>query len=306
MQMPLPVKAPVRSMTGFALVRRATSAGELTVSLRSVNHRGLDLHFHVASDLAVFENAIRAALKRGIGRGHVEIRMSLNRESSGQSAAYNREAIARYVAAFRQAAADHGLAQQPDLNAIFAQAGILEETSGLNGPDSALEPEVLAALEECIAELNAHRDREGSALTGEFLKEAAAIEAGASEISAIRHTALPQFHERLRERLSELLGQSNMSESRLAEEAAIQADRSDIQEELTRLGVHSGELRRILGEGGEMGKRLDFLLQEMNRETNTILSKTSGIGDTGLTVTARALEIKSHVEKIREQALNIE
>ena len=132
------------------------------------------------------------------------------------------------------------------------------------------------------------------------------MEQQAAQIAAIRSEAVTQFQNRLRERLATLLGDSGISESRLIEEAALLADRSDIQEELTRLSVHAGELRRLLEEGGEVGKRLDFLLQEMNREANTALSKTSGIGETGLTITSLALAIKANIERMREQALNLE
>ena len=132
------------------------------------------------------------------------------------------------------------------------------------------------------------------------------MEQQAAQIAAIRSEAVTQFQNRLRERLATLLGDSGISESRLIEEAALLADRSDIQEELTRLNVHAGELRRLLEEGGEVGQRLEFLLQEMNREANTALSKTSGIGETGLTITSLALAIKANIERMREQALNFE
>ena len=302
--MSAPAEAPVRSMTGFAQVRRATASGELTLSLRGVNHRGLDLHFHLPSELMIFENGIRAAVKRAVARGHVEVRGTLQRAETGQNVPYNRAAVARYVAAFRQSASEHGLHQEPDLNAALSQAGVWQQTE--ERVDQAIEPEVLTAAEDCIAAFNAQREREGGLLAEELLRETQQIESAAAEIVAIRSGALPLFQQRLRDRLSELLSQSTISESRLAEEAAILADRSDIQEELTRLGIHTSELCLTLSKGGEIGKRLDFLLQEMNRETNTILSKTSGIGDTGLTVSKRALAIKGHIEKIREQALNIE
>jgi uncharacterized protein (TIGR00255 family) len=300
-----PAETPIRSMTGFAQVRGATKSGEVTISLRSVNHRGLDLHFHMASDLLIFENAIRAALKQAVARGHVEIRASLQ-PAAGSLSSYDREAVSNYLAAFRQAAAEHGIAQQPDLNVALSQGRALDRVRETETLDSSLEPEVLAILERCLTELNVHREREGAALTKEFLREAAGIDQSAGEIAAIRTTALPQLQQRLRDRLSELLGHSGISDTRLAEEAAILTDRSDIQEELTRLQVHIAELRRILAAGGEIGKRLDFLLQELNREANTILSKTSGVGETGLTITKLALGIKAHIEKIREQALNIE
>ena len=122
----------------------------------------------------------------------------------------------------------------------------------------------------------------------------------------IRSGAMPAFQKRLQERLTELLRTSNVEPQRLAQEAALLADRSDISEELIRLKTHAGELAQLVGAGGEIGKKLDFLLQEMNRETNTILSKTGGLGDLGLTITELALAAKSEIDKIREQSLNLE
>ncbi len=292
-------------MTGFAQVRRSTTVGELTISLRGVNHRGLDLQFHLQSELLIFENDIRAALKRDIARGHIEIRGSLQRTETSQGAPYNRAALARYISAFRHAAAEYGFNQNPDLNVALAQQDIWQDGSE-TAVDERLAPDVQSALDACLAAFNEQREREGAALMNELLRESRSIEQGAQEIAGIRAAAFPLFQERLRERLNELLGQSTISEARLAEEAALLASRSDIQEELARLGIHTAELQKMLAGGGELGKRLDFLLQEMNRETNTILSKTSGIGDAGVTVTRHALAIKGHIEKIREQALNIE
>jgi uncharacterized protein (TIGR00255 family) len=296
----------VRSMTGYATVRWQTGAGELTLSLRSVNHRGLDLHFHNGSELAPFENAMRAVLKQNIGRGHIEIRGSVSREERVGPAAFNREQVGRYIAAFRQAAQEHGLAGEPDLNVALNMNGSLNGAAQVIQLDSSFEPEVVAAITACVRELNHHREREAAELLAEFTREITGVEENTTEILRVRKTAVEQFQQRLRERIKDLLGDSSLSESRMLEEAAMLADRSDVQEELTRLSVHAQELRRILQEGGEVGKRIDFLLQEMNRETNTILSKTSGIGETGLTITNKGLAIKAHIEKIREQALNLE
>ena len=122
----------------------------------------------------------------------------------------------------------------------------------------------------------------------------------------IRTEALPHFQRRLTERLQELLGSAGIDQRRLAEEAALLTDRSDVEEELSRLAIHTAKLTELLDAGGEVGKRLDFLLQEMNRETNTVLSKTSGIGEAGLIITDLALATKANIEKIREQSLNLE
>lgn len=293
-------------MTGFAMVKRDTAAGELTLTLRSVNHRGLDLHFHHAPDLAPFENAMRAILKLNIGRGHVEIRAFLTRADGEKPSSYNRELISRFIESHRQAALEHQLISQPDLNVALNLPGVFNGEPSPKFLDKSFEPEVVAAVTDCVRELNACRDREGSQLRQQLHTDLAAIEKNTAEIARIRVGAVKEFRDRLRERLADLLSAANIPENRLIEEASMLADRSDVQEELTRLAVHAAELRRLLQAGGEVGKRLDFLLQELNRETNTILSKTSGAGETGLQVTNLALNLKAHIEKIREQALNLE
>jgi len=297
---------PVRSMTGYARHRRQTVLGELTVSLRSVNHRGLDLHFHHGQEFAPFENRIRALLKQHIARGHVEVRIQLARDGGVSAQGFNRDFIARYIAAFRQAAGEFGLGGEPDLNTILRLPGVLEEDCRSDALDDCFAPEIIGAFNDCAALFNGTREREGALLREQALTEAAAIAAAAEKMAAIRESATACFRQRLDERLRELLGGAGIDPRRLAEEAALLADRSDIQEELTRLTIHTGELCRIFIAGGEVGKRLDFLLQEMNREANTVLSKTSGAGDTGLDLTGLALAAKSSIEKIREQSLNLE
>ena len=298
--------APLRSMTGYAVVRRQTAAGELTLSLRSVNHRGLDLQFHQSSEMAVFENAIRGVIKQHVGRGHVEIRMFLTREEATVRASYNRVLVARYVEAFRVAAKEFGLRGAPDLNNIMSLPGVLNGEAEPKALDPSFAAEVTEAATLCVRELNKQREREASDLLSAFTEAMDRLEQNTAAMKEIRKNATEQFRDKLVQRLRELLGETGISETRLLEEAALLADRSDVEEELTRLAVHTGELRTILQGGGEVGKRIDFLLQEMNRETNTILSKTSGIGEIGLTVTNLALASKAHIEKIREQALNLE
>jgi uncharacterized protein (TIGR00255 family) len=302
---------PVRSMTGYARTCRDTPLGQLAVSLRSVNHRGLDLHFHTHSEFAPFENSIRSLLKQNVGRGHVEVRATLNRSSGAvitddAGSTYNRDLLLRYLAAFRQASAEFDLSSEPDLNVAFRIPGVFDSENAGQSLDASFEPEVTAAYAACLTEFNATREREGQLLREQMKGETEAMLSQAARMSEIRAQALAWFQQRLEERLRELLAGAGIEPRRLAEEAALLTDRSDIQEELTRLAIHTGELRQILDQGGEVGKRLDFLLQELNRETNTILSKTSGVGDAGLTLTNLALATKANIEKIREQALNLE
>jgi uncharacterized protein (TIGR00255 family) len=296
----------IRSMTGYARTRRQTTLGELTISVRTVNHRSMDFHFHQASEIQPFEAAVRKVLKQHITRGHVEVRIALSRPASVQAAVYNREIVGRYVAAVREAAIEFGVPGEPDLNAALRLPGAFLVEGTAPELEQSFEPELVSAVEECAAELNRFREREGAELQELLRAEAACIEKQADEMKVIRSEATPQFQARLGERLQALLGDAGPDPRRLIEEAALLADRSDVAEELSRLEIHTAQLLEMLEAGGEVGKRLDFLLQEMNRETNTILSKTSGIGELGLRMSDLALATKANIERIREQALNLE
>ncbi len=295
----------IRSMTGFARVRRQTPNGELVVSIKAVNHRGLDLRFHLDPDLEPFENALRVRAAKRLARGHVDVRITWSAAPGAAGLSLNRPLFEAYLAAFDQAAALSGTQAQLDLNAALRVPGMLAEPSEQAlGAD--FEPLLTAALDEALNELIAFREREGAQLAAEIRRRLDAISAGALRAEQIRSRALPAFQARLSQRLRELLDGAGIEPQRLAQEAAILADRCDIGEELARLKIHAAQLAEILDAGGELGKRMDFLLQEMHRETNTILSKSNGIGEQGLEITDLALAIKSDIEKIREQALNLE
>jgi uncharacterized protein (TIGR00255 family) len=299
------MSVPIRSMTGFARVQRATEQGDISVSLKSVNHKGLDLHFHLEADLDAFEAGMRALLKKAVLRGHVDIRCSVVRSANGAAGGLNVQLFRAYLAAFRKAARDEGLDTQPDLNQVLRLPGMFGATVE-QPPDPEVERPLLSVLEQALEILNQFRSREGAELAAFVREHNHAIAAGASEMKEIRSRAIPAFQNRLNEKLGELLQNSAFDSQRIAQEAALLADRSDIGEEISRLQIHSRQVDEILDAGGEVGKKLDFLLQEMNRETNTILSKTSGIGELGLRITDLALAAKAGIEKIREQALNLE
>jgi uncharacterized protein (TIGR00255 family) len=291
-------------MTGFARVKKSSPSGEVVVTVKSVNHRGLDIHFHMSDELDVFENALRSALKRHVLRGHFQVRVVFTRTQSA-APALNRGLLEAYFGAFRQAASEMGITGEPDLNTALALPGMFRETEG-EQPEEAAEQLLVSALEEAALSLNAFREREGKELAAELTARASAIRDAASRMQKLRSQAAPAFQARLTERLAELLSGTSMEPQRLAQEAAMLADRSDISEEITRLTVHTSQLEALLVAGGEIGKKLDFLLQEMGREANTILSKTNGVGDLGLVMTEVGLAVKAEIEKIREQALNLE
>ena len=297
--------APLRSMTGYARVRRALGDGELTVSIKGVNHRGLDLHIQAPSAIDPYEGVIRAAVKDSVGRGHVEVRVSVPKSVAGGGISVNRDLLRDYLHIYHAEAETHGIEAKPDLNATLRIPGMLVESDEPQLPEET-EALLKSAMQEALAAFNEFRSREGEQLGAELKGHNANVSAAALELEQLRMGASDAFQKRLEGRLRELLAGSAMEPQRLVQEAAILADRSDIGEEIARLKIHSGELSELLQRGGEVGKKLDFLLQEMNRETNTILSKTNGAGDAAMKITARALEVKASIEKIHEQSLNIE
>jgi uncharacterized protein (TIGR00255 family) len=292
-------------MTGFARVRKEIPQGELVLSLKSVNHRGLDLHFHLPNELDALENDIRAVVKSGVARGHVQIHAGLTRTVIGDAAPLNRAMLHAYMAAFREGAQLYAIQVQPDLNSALRIPGMIsagdEEELG-----EAVTMALLEATAEAVALLNVGREREGAATALEMRQRCQNICGLVSRMEEIRAGAVAVFQKRLREKLADLLRGAGIEPQRLAQEAAILADRSDIAEELMRLRTHAAQLESMLAGEGEIGKRLDFLLQEMNREANTVLSKTGGLGDLGMTITDLALSAKSEIDKIREQSLNLE
>jgi uncharacterized protein (TIGR00255 family) len=293
-------------MTGFARVRTIAEDTVIFFSLKSVNHRGLDLHFHMPAAADPLENEIRSILKGAMARGHVQANLTLTRLTS-DTAGLNRSLLALYMNSFREAAELYKIAdQQPDLNCALRIPGML----GIGGDDEeisdSLAKAVLQTVREAVAALNGFREREGEITAQEMRGRCRNICDLVTRMDEIRAGAVPAFLKRMREKLAELLHGASVDPQRLAQEAAILADRSDIAEELVRLRTHAAQLDEILAGEGEVGKRLDFLLQEMNREANTVLSKTGGLGDLGLTITELALAAKSEIDKIREQSLNLE
>ena len=294
---------PIRSMTGFAQVKGQVNGRiSFTLSLKSVNHRFLDLHFRMPADSDDLEMQLRRQLKERMARGHVELILSLEHAGSN-GFSLNRELVSGYVQAFRTAATEFGLTAEPDLNAILRIPGALE-SAGLTA-DADVTDSVLAKVEEALARLNQMREEEGRGAVRELRERMAHVQRARGEVEHLRHAALRTYAERLQLRMQELIG-AQVDPERILQEAALLADRSDVQEELVRLDTHVKHFLALLEEGGEVGKKLDFLLQEMNREANTLLSKTSGLAGEALKITEFGLSMKSDIEKAREQVQNLE
>ena len=298
---------PIRSMTGFARIARPVPAGELTFSIKTVNHRGLDIHFHMPMEFDAVEPAIRTAIRKRVSRGHVQIQLFFKRHADATvTPAINEPLLQTWLDAFRIAAEKFSLDSKPDLNQALRLPGMMEARNNHAEPDDSTEAEALTAAIEAIEELDRFRLREGESIEADIRMRAASLREIVTKMESIRSRALPHFQQRLRDRLGELLGGTQIDPARISQEAAILAERSDISEELVRLKTHADQTDALLAADGETGKKLDFLLQEMNRETNTILSKTGGLGEQGLTLTDLGLAAKAEIDRIREQSLNIE
>jgi len=307
---------PIRSMTGFAQVRGeinttkgsavgpAQSNGRLgfTLSLKSVNHRFLDLHFRLPSGTDSLEMQLRRLLKEKMARGHVEVSLSLERSSS-ETFSLNRDLVSGYIAAFRAAASEFALTTEPDLNAVLRIPGALD--SATDSATGEIEAAVMAKVGEVLDRLNQMREEEGRGIARELRDRMVHLSNAGKSVQLHRRVVLQNYTERLQSRLQELLG-ATVDRERALQEAALLVDRSDIQEEIVRLETHVQHFLGLLEEGGEIGKKLDFLLQEMNREANTLLSKTSGLAGEALKITEAGLAMKAEIEKSREQVQNLE
>lgn len=295
----------VRSMTGFAQVKEQVSDQlSFAVSLKSVNHRFLDVHLRMPPDTDALEMKLRRLLKEKIARGHVDLILNLQ-HSGAQSISINQELVGGYVRAFRDAAREFGISGDPDLNAIFKLPGALEGTNGSGGVEPEVEAAVLAKVEEAVARLNDMRSEEGASIEREMRDLLKRVQHSVDEIETHRAAVLHAYMDKIRTRMQELVG-AHADQDRMLQEAALLAERSDIQEEIVRMNTHIKHFNGLLTQGGEIGKKLDFLLQEMNREANTLLSKTSGVAGEALRITGLGLALKSEIEKAREQVQNIE
>jgi uncharacterized protein (TIGR00255 family) len=315
MSAPLPVPAPVYSMTGFARTSgRVSESLGFTLSLKSVNHRFLDLHMRLPGGTESLEMQLRRVLKQKLVRGHVEVTLNLDRGQKVETA-YDAALVETYLAAFRSACAQHGLMGEPDLNAIFRLPGIFngegrsyEKASGDRGSEEearALEAAVLDEIPRLIDALNVMRAQEGAALAAELFAALDRLRSLVDEAAQLREDVRQAYFERISQRLTAMLDGS-FDRDRVLQEAALLAERSDVDEEVTRLRTHIDHFRSLVENGGEIGKKLDFLLQEMNREANTLLSKTGGVAGNGPRITELGLGMKSEIEKAREQIQNLE
>jgi uncharacterized protein (TIGR00255 family) len=296
----------LRSMTGYAQAQSADNGVGLRVSVRSVNHRFLDLHLRVPEGFEPLEPRIRQIVRERVRRGHLDV--TLRYELAGPAAvSVNQEVAAAYLRAVEDLRKQYGIQSDPDLAAILRLPGVIGSSAASSDDEMArLEPVLARCLYEALDKLDQMRELEATALREDMAGRLASIASFAARVAVLAERARPAFARRLEARLKELLGEIQIDPARLAQEAAMAAERSDVSEELARLSSHVRQFTSLLAGASDVGKKLDFLLQEMQREANTLLSKTPGNEAESLEITELALGIKSEIEKIREQVQNIE
>jgi len=300
----------IHSMTGFAQARVERDGVALRINLRSVNHRFLDLHLRMPDGFEVFESRIRQSVKDRIRRGHVDVNLYYESGSS-TGIEVNREVAEGYMKAVERLRREFDVKTEPDLIGLFRLPGVVAAPGAANDLQSEEVQEKLgtlieACMEQALQRLETMRRSEGQSLNSEMQGILDRISLRTREVEGLVEGVRPAFARRLAERLQNLLSGVQIDPARLAQEAAILVERADVSEELARLHSHVEQFQKLLSGAGETGKKLDFLLQEMQREANTLLSKTPGVESEGLAITSLALEIKSDIEKLREQAQNVE
>jgi uncharacterized protein (TIGR00255 family) len=292
----------MKSMTGFG---RGAATGEnfsVGVDLKTVNNRFLDIHLRLGTELSALEAQVKRRISTRLSRGRVDVSITLER--TGEVAyELNRPLIAGFISALRAMQQEFEISGEPDINVLARLPGAMQPVR--DGIDETMVAGVEQAIDEALEELEQMREREGEALAVEMHSRLDEISQQVPIIEAAASGLADNYRARLQKKIGELLARDTqgveVDPGRLAQEVAYLADRSDISEEIARLKSHLVQFREALGQDGETGKRLDFLLQELNREANTVLSKS-----TDLLIKDAALAIKGAVEKLREQVQNVE
>lgn len=287
----------IYSMTGFAVATAELDTGSISLELRSVNSRYLDLQIRMPDELRALEPALREAISAQMTRGKTECRISFNARTASTGNAQLNPALLQQLAKWN----DEIRRAMPDAQAlsvidVLRWNGMLESATLVA---DGLQATLLQVLQQALADFSAARGREGEKLKDFLLQRVAQIEALRISVAPHIPAAIANQEEKMRARLREALGSDD--DERVRQEITLYASKIDVDEELSRLHSHLTEIQRILAKGGTVGKRLDFLMQELNREANTLGSKS-----VDAEVSRTAMEIKILIEQMREQIQNLE
>jgi uncharacterized protein (TIGR00255 family) len=296
-------------MTGYAMVRGEYVGWLIRVSVKSVNHRFLDVKVRIPDSLELYEHRLRQMVRGRIHRGHLDVHVSVD---PGEAAPVhvNRALLKAYVGAAEELREQTSGKGELDYVSLLRLPGVITGLASVLPESEEGQEEFGKVLDrylfDALAKMDEMRKTEGRHIADELRSRVANISGMTEQVRELVGSLRPAFARRLEARLRDLLNGTNVEPARLAQEAALLAERSDISEELDRLRSHLQQFTKLLAGAGELGKKLDFLLQEMHREANTMLSKTPGVESEALAITGLSLEIKAEIEKLREQVQNIE
>jgi uncharacterized protein (TIGR00255 family) len=290
----------IKSMTGFGQGSAEGDDFRVRVDIRSVNNRAIDVHTRLPQELSSLEVTLKKQVQAAVKRGRVDLTVTVE-QLKPATFEINRPLVSGYLSALSELKREFALEGDPSLELIAKLPGALQVSQDSGALDEKLVSGTVAAVSQALTSLTEMRVVEGQELAAELNSRLENIE---RQMPAIENEAarLPAvYREKLMKRLQEIAAGAQVDETRIAQEAVMLADRSDISEEIARLKSHITQLRDLIRSSDEAGKRLDFILQEMNREANTILSKSND-----LAIADAAIVIKTEVEKLREQGQNVE
>ena len=291
----------IKSMTGFGRCEISEGTKKISMEIKAVNHRYLDVTVKMPKKLNMFEAAIRSELKQDIQRGKVDLFITYEDTSEGMALIqYNKETAAEYMRYFAQMASDFGLENDVRVSTLARCPEVLVMDEQ-NEDEEEIWKLLQRALNGAVQNLVDARTREGENLKADLLQKLDEMLESVAFIEERSPQIIADYRERLTDKVREMLGERTMDEGRIITEVTIYADRICVDEELVRLRSHIEAVKKALIDGGSIGRKLDFLAQEMNREANTILSKSSD-----LSVSNCGIELKTTIEKVREQIQNIE
>lgn len=290
----------MNSMTGFGSGSAADEQLEVAVELSSVNRRNFEAIMSLPREWQSLERGLSERLRQFINRGRVQVSLQVNKLDKGSELSWDAEAVTATLDKFAQLAAERGLPFEPDANFLFSVVSSHKQNSEL--PDAENAKQLLdTAFESAVKELTAMRSIEGDALAKDLAERNGELEGILNEIRKTAANVVPDYKDALMQRLKQSGLEIDLDDERVLKEIALFADRSDITEEMTRLQSHLEQFSQILAEDGAIGRKLEFLLQEVNREFNTIGSKANS-----LEISKCVIEAKNQIERIREQLQNVE
>lgn len=291
----------IKSMTGYGKGEALSEQGRFTVEIRSVNHRYGEISVRMPRGFLALENEIKKMLANVLKRGKIDVYIQWDETGGVVAMPQADTALAQgYAGLFRTLSADLGMTEAVPLSLILAQKGVLKDT-GTTIDENEYLPQLVSAVQAAVAAIDAMRTREGEALSLDLSARRSQVAEWIGQIGSRAPQVVSEYRQKLKIRLDQLLDGAEMDAARLAQEVALMADRCDVTEELVRLASHFAQFDEALSLAEPVGRKLDFLMQEMNREVNTIGSKSSDAEVTGLVI-----RIKAEMEKMREQVQNVE